>query len=385
VSTTFFETPASADSPPERFALLDLCYHTLSSVSNVQQGLPIALAALQQYLGCEQIELHCNELPAPIALSHTSLDVENLHWGTYQPEYAVVSKGQIYLQNDSPAQAWIPLLFAGSQHGVLYLQRETHFTTADLDTARTICLAISGYVRASYAQSHLQEAFQEKHRYVSTVTHELKVPLTAIKGYADLVLTGMAGDISDVQKQFLSTIRSNVNRMAGLISDLADISRIETGRLRIDLTEVNLNYCVQQALRDMEPQFTARGQKVSLSLPETMPTIISDYSRVTQILTNLLSNANKYSADNGQVHLGVQVEAAHILISVQDNGIGISAEDQLSLFTPFFRSESREVRSQQGWGLGLHVTKRLVDVLGGQIHVQSQLGSGTTFIVILPR
>ncbi|HUN24008.1 MAG TPA: HAMP domain-containing sensor histidine kinase [Anaerolineales bacterium] len=385
MNTTFFETPSSVDSPPERFALLDLCYHTLSSVSNVQQGLPIALAALQQYLECEQIELHCNELSTPIALAHAPLDAENLHWGTYQPEYATVSKGQTYLRNGSPAQVWIPLLFAGSQHGVLYLQRDSNFTPADLDTARTICLAISGYVQASHAQNHLQEAFQEKHRYVSTVTHELKVPLTAIKGYTDLVLTGMAGDISDVQKQFLSTIRSNVNRMSGLISDLADISRIETGRLRIDLTEVNLNYCVQQALRDMEPQFTARKQQVLLSLPETMPTIISDYSRVIQILTNLLSNANKYSADNGQVNLRVQVEPAHILISVQDNGIGISAEDQLSLFTPFFRSESREVRSQQGWGLGLHVTKRLVDVLGGQIHVQSQLGSGTTFTIILPR
>lgn len=378
-------SPQVLPETPHQLALLNLCYHTFATVADLRQGLPIALAAILQLLDCDHIELHSSHLPAPMALAHGRAEVEAHLWQADAPENANVNRGKMRLQTSSPNCCWQPLALGGQQHGVLVLQRTNEFDNATIALMQNLSSQLSGYLVAAHSRQALQDAFLEKHRYVSTVTHELKVPLTAIKGYADLILGGMAGEISETQRQFLQTIRNNVNRMSGLISDLADISRIETGRLRIDLTEVNIGYCIQQAIHDVQGQINTRHQTLAQFLPEYIPTFVSDYSRLIQIFTNLLTNANKYTPDNGQIALRLLVEEKAFIVEVQDNGIGISQEDQIGLFSAFFRSEAREVRAQQGWGLGLNVTKRLVEVLGGKIGVQSELGKGSTFRVTLPR
>jgi signal transduction histidine kinase len=134
----------------------------------------------------------------------------------------------------------------------------------------------------------------------------------------------------------------------------------------------------------MRPQFDARHQHVHLDLEQGLPMVLADYNRLMQILSNLLSNANKYTPDGGRVTVSAIKRGEGVRLSVQDTGIGLSEADQKRLFTQFFRSEEPEVREQAGWGLGLYVTRRLIEMMGGTIGMESELGAGSTFWIDLP-
>ncbi len=230
----------------------------------------------------------------------------------------------------------------------------------------------------------LKRANDSKSEFVRTVSHELKLPMTAIKGYAELMLNGVSGAITDQQRQFLNVIRTNVERMTVLVSDLSDISRIESGRIRIELRAVDVAHTVKEALKSLQNALTAKGQTVQLHLPSALPPARTDPGRLMQVLTNLLSNANKYSPAGATLTIRVEAAPPFLRLSVADTGYGISPADQAKLFTPFFRSEEANIRQEQGWGLGLHLSRRLVEVLGGTISVQSELGKGSTFSFTVP-
>ncbi len=225
----------------------------------------------------------------------------------------------------------------------------------------------------------VRRANDAKSQFVSIVSHELKIPMTSIRGYADLLRQGLVGAVNEKQLEFLRTIISNVDRMTALVSDLSDISRIETGRLRIEPVPVFVADAIREVTAQMKPQFDARKQTVETDLPVALPRLHTDPQRLMQILTNLLSNANKYTPEGGTIKIGVTDEGGTIRFSVRDSGIGMTEQEQSHLFTQFFRGESSAVRDQPGWGLGLHVTKRLVEVLGGTIGVESKPGAGSTF------
>jgi signal transduction histidine kinase len=225
----------------------------------------------------------------------------------------------------------------------------------------------------------VRRANDAKSQFVSIVSHELKIPMTSIRGYADLLKQGLVGEMNEKQLEFLRTIISNVDRMTALVSDLSDISRIETGRLRIEPAPVDIADTIREVLAQMKPQFDGRRQTVENGIAETLPRLHTDSQRLMQILTNLLSNANKYTPQGGTITLGASTEGGLVRFAVRDSGIGMTAQEQSRLFTQFFRGESAAVRDQPGWGLGLHVTKRLVEVLGGTIGVESQPGAGSTF------
>jgi signal transduction histidine kinase len=245
----------------------------------------------------------------------------------------------------------------------------------------------------------VKRANDAKSKFVSIVTHELKLPMTSIKGYADLLRQGMVGPVNEQQAQFLNVIRTNVERMAVLVSDLSDISRIETGRLKIDIDSVPVALVVEEALVGLKAQLDAKGQTVELKIPASLPKVRSDKSRLIQILTNLISNAHKYSPPGSAIVIAAETTMAlpptvlaktgllpqpFVRLSVIDHGYGISTEDQARLFSQFFRSDDPNIREQQGWGLGLHITRRLVELLGGEIKAQSELGRGSTFAFIVP-
>ncbi|MBP7694395.1 MAG: HAMP domain-containing histidine kinase, partial [Anaerolineales bacterium] len=230
----------------------------------------------------------------------------------------------------------------------------------------------------------LKRANDAKSEFVRTVSHELKLPMTSIKGYAELMLHGIAGPVSDQQKQFLNTIRSNVERMAVLVSDLADISRIEAGRIKIDLKAVDVAAAVQDALKPLQAALDAKRQTVDVRVPADLPKARTDPSRLAQVLTNLVSNANKYSPVGARITVTAEPDAPHLRLSVEDTGVGISPADQEKLFTAFFRSEEPAIRQESGWGLGLHLARRLVEVLGGEIMVTSRTGQGSTFSFTIP-
>jgi len=230
----------------------------------------------------------------------------------------------------------------------------------------------------------VKAANEAKSKFVSVVSHELKLPMTSIRGYTDLVRQGMAGPVTDQQKKFLEIVRSNVDRMAVLVSDLSDISRIETGRLNLEIGEVDLNLTVPEAVSSLSALIDAKQQKLALELLPRLPIVRADRNRVIQIVINLVSNANKYTPEGGRLTVRAAAEGPVVRVSITDTGLGITPEDQARLFSQFFRSENPTVREQLGWGLGLHITKRLVEVLGGEISVHSEVGRGSTFAFTLP-
>lgn len=227
-------------------------------------------------------------------------------------------------------------------------------------------------------------ANKSKSEFVSVVSHELKLPMTSIKGYSDLMLAGATGPLNENQITFLTTVRNNVNRMATLVSDLTDISRIESGNIRIEPRSVPVWDVVDEVVNLTRTQIDQKNQIVSLDIPERLPKIWCDRNRFSQILTNLVSNANKYTPEGGVVHVQAMQVDGMIQMSVQDNGLGMAPEDQEKLFSKFFRSADDKVREAPGTGLGLSITKNLIELQGGKIWFESEFRKGTTFYFTMP-
>ena len=218
----------------------------------------------------------------------------------------------------------------------------------------------------------LKQANDAKSEFVRTVSHELKIPMTSIKGYTDLLK--MVGPLTVQQEQFVGTIRSNVERMAVLVSDLSDISRIESDQLKVDVRSLDLRALLPEALSGLRGQIENKDQVLTLNMAADLPTVLSDEARLIQIIANLVSNAHKYSPRGATITLSAMPEDGYVRIGVADTGYGISPADQARLFNQFFRSDDPSIREQTGWGLGLHITRRLIELLGGQISVQSEPG-----------
>ena len=287
-------------------------------------------------------------------------------------------------QDGNPARLIVSMQYTHKPIGILVVERPETFTS----TAQQFLERLAGRAASAIQNARLykavQDANQAKTRFVSVVTHELRIPMTSIKGYTDLLRGGMVGPINEMQTNFLEVIRNNVERMSVLVSDLSDISHIETGRMKLSLSVVKLGENVKQVLQTVQPKIEEKQQILTVDLPENLPPINVDPNRLAQVLTNLVSNANKYTDPEGKIDLRARLEDDFIRVEVSDSGIGISAEDQERLFTQFFRSDDPMVREQQGWGLGLNVTQRLVELMGGQIGAQSEYRKGSLFWFTVP-
>jgi signal transduction histidine kinase len=238
--------------------------------------------------------------------------------------------------------------------------------------------------QAAYAAVHV--ANQAKSEFVSLVAHELKNPLAAIRGYADMLRHGSLGPMVEGQAQSLAVISDLAKHMDTLLSDLSDLSQIEVGQMRMDRAELALPDVVERAMKSVRRPIAEKAQQLVLTLPPDLPALWADHVRVTQILTNLLSNASKYTPAGGAITLSAGRTAAGdmIEVAVRDTGIGLSLDDQGRIFEKFFRSADSAVRQERGTGLGLNITRLLVEAHGGTIWFTSALGVGTTFAFTLP-
>jgi len=234
------------------------------------------------------------------------------------------------------------------------------------------------------ARDEAVAANQSKSEFVSIVSHELKLPMTSIKGYSDLMLAGATGQLNENQANFLTTIRNNVNRMATLVSDLADISRIESGNIRLEPREVPVWDVIDEVVTLTRTQITKKNQTITVDIPTELPKAWCDRNRLAQILTNLVSNANKYTPEGGVIVVQAIRKNGMIQVKVQDNGHGMTPEDQEKLFSKFFRSADDKVREAPGTGLGLSITKNLIELQGGQVWFESEFRKGTSFYFTVP-
>ncbi len=239
----------------------------------------------------------------------------------------------------------------------------------------------------------VQQANVAKSEFISFVSHELKNPMTSIRGYTELLAAGAVGPVNEAQANFLSTIRSNVDRMSTLVSDLADVSRIEAGRLRLEFKAWDLKEITDEVNRSLKRQIEEKKQRLGVELPDNLPKLWADRTRTLQVLTNLVSNAYKYTPAEGDILVAAEVcenrwdpegtpQVLHIWVS--DNGFGISEEDQQKIFQKFFRSEDTKTRESPGTGLGLNITRSLVELQGGKIWFESEFRKGTTFHFTVP-
>lgn len=235
--------------------------------------------------------------------------------------------------------------------------------------------------QAGQLEQALEDQATTQSKYISTAAHELRLPLTAIKGYADLLRSSAAGPLTEMQSSFLEIIRSNVGRMSTLITDFSEFSKLEAGRLKLDLRLIDVNVLLPGLASETQSALEAHSHQLSLDLTQALPLVLADKERFEQIVRVLLDNAIRYTPVNGQIHLSSQArpDAPGVRVNVTDNGIGIDAADQAHIFTAFYRSEHPQVRSEQGWGLSLSVCHALASAMGGQLGFDSQPGSGSSF------
>jgi len=230
-----------------------------------------------------------------------------------------------------------------------------------------------------------RELDKMKTDFISVVSHELRTPLTSIKGYTDLLLSGAAGDNSEIQAEFLGIIQLSTTRLSNLINDILDISRIESGTLKIKHEPIDYRHLVADTLRLMKAAADAKDVSMDAALPETIPPVRGDADKVTQVLTNLVSNAIKYTPEGGWVKVSLEVTGdTSVTTCVADSGIGVAPEDQPKLFQKFFRADNSSTREAGGTGLGLVIAKTLIELMGGTIWLESEPNRGSKFYFTLP-
>lgn len=282
---------------------------------------------------------------------------------------------------EQPAGLCASVTTGGEVLGALYLQ-EPGPDAQHLLLAAAALAALA--LQAESLQVELEKSKQARLKFISVVTHELRIPMTSIKGYTDLLRQGLVGPVNADQLDFLNVIRNNVERMSALVSDLSDLSRMETGRLQVKRETVLLGQCLEEALLSLRPSIEEKQQTMQVDFAPDLPAAQADPSRVVQVLAALLANAHRYSPAGTEIRVEAQAHEAALLVAVQDHGVGIGFQDQPKIFTPFFRSDDAAVREFSGWGLSLSVAKGLVEHMQGAIGFESVPGRGSRFWFTLP-
>lgn len=235
-------------------------------------------------------------------------------------------------------------------------------------------------VRDITAQKQEEEL---QNTFISVISHELKTPVSIIKGYAGTLRREDVTFTPEQYREGLAVIEEEADRLARQIQDLLDVSRLTAGGLRLELTDVSLPLLAAEVVRGFAAT-AGETHQFELRFPDDMPPVRADYERVRQVLTNLVSNAVKYSPDGGAIRIGGWDEQDYAVCYVSDQGIGIPPEEQEAIFRRFYRVDNRLARETQGSGLGLFLTRAIVEAHGGRIWVESQVGKGSRFVFTLP-
>ncbi|HOU12516.1 MAG TPA: ATP-binding protein [Anaerolineae bacterium] len=282
----------------------------------------------------------------------------------------------------------LPLLRDTRPIGALYLVAEERtFKKSKLEFVSRVADNIAIAVDNARLYEALRQANLTKSEFVSTMAHELRTPMSCIFGYAEMLGTGMMGALTPQQQEFVETISENAQRMDTIVNDMLDISQIETGRLRLTLRQVDMQTTLDDVLKTAAKKLEKKQQTCTVNLWNGLPPAYADPERLRQILSILIGNAVQYTPEHGAISVKAWLAADEpdfIRCAVTDTGIGISPENQVRLFTKFFRIADPAAEDQNGTGLELTIAKNLVEMHGGRIWLESAPGKGSTFFFTIP-
>lgn len=265
------------------------------------------------------------------------------------------------------------------KRGELYvLEREAHEASEKARAEAEIAMT-----QAEAARAEAESANGAKSDFLAVMSHELRTPLAAIMGYQELLADGITGPVTDAQAQQLGRIKASARHLLSLIDEILTFTRLDAGRETVIPETFLLDDALREACEIVEPLATAKKLEMRIVSPGPGAKVESDQTKIRQILVNLLSNAVKFT-DKGTVSAEATVHGDDFELKVSDTGIGIQPEHLHKIFDPFWQVEQKATRRATGTGLGLTVTKRLANLLGGDVDVMSKLGEGTTFTVTLP-
>lgn len=299
---------------------------------------------------------------------------------------------------DTHSEAGIPLKLGDDVIGSLDIQstRVNAFSQDEIQVlqilADQIAVAIENaraYEIAQQAVEEMKEVDRVKTQFLANMSHELRTPLNSIIGFSRVILKGIDGPINDTQKQDLSAIYNSGQHLLSLINNILDLSKIEAGKMELNVTEINMTDIVNSVMSTAIGLVKDKSIKLHHEVPADLPLVKADATRIRQVLLNLVSNASKFT-DSGSISVVVQLskedlDTPQLLVTVTDTGVGILPEDQVKLFQPFSQVDDSPTRKTGGTGLGLSICRSLIEMHGGKIGIlSSEIGKGTTFYFTLP-
>jgi PAS domain S-box-containing protein len=295
------------------------------------------------------------------------------------------------------AQQWVETIQTWSEDSMTYNASDVFSERIELENRKVVAVTLSpvrlrsdflGTVSIFRDITHEVEVDRLKSEFVATVSHELRTPMTSIKGYVEIMLMGAAGALSEQQTHFLQVVKLNTERLAILVNDLLDVSRIEAGKVTLSMQGLDLEELANEVLVTFSQRSKDEDRPMNFAkdIPADLPKVLGDRERVFQVLDNLVENAYQYTPVNGNILVRMRQIENEVRIEVIDDGIGIPAENQPRVFERFFRGEDPLVMATSGTGLGLGIVQTLVELHKGRIWFESSgvRGEGSTFFVTLP-
>lgn len=289
-----------------------------------------------------------------------------------------------------------PLLVQDRCIGVIELLNKADgaFVPDDVERLSNVAHSVAIALDNARLYREARALHESKSRFVTTMARELRSPLTAIKGYSDMLLTGAMGELDEPRAESVRQIEGNAVRLITLMEDLLDVSRLETGETHLQFAPVSLKEVVAQVTSSFEQRLKDKSLRLSVKVPARLPSVYADQERIGQVVNSLLTNAYAYTLPKGRIVVEAQAQSGRwlqrnasdwVTISVSDTGIGIEPEEQPQVFERFFRGEHPVVRKYPGRGLSLSIAKSLVELHGGRVWVESMPGKGSSFSFTLPR
>ncbi|MDT5123211.1 MAG: hypothetical protein QOC96_2693 [Acidobacteriota bacterium] len=229
------------------------------------------------------------------------------------------------------------------------------------------------------ANAKLRELSEMREEFLALTTHDLRSPLTVISGVISFFTSGRLGELSPEQQNMVAMMERNTQSLIELVNDLLDASKLESGTMRLETAVIDLRSVIDELRETMLPMAKEKGIELVETFPDNLPRVEADRAKLRRILVNLLSNALKFTPKGGRVEVRAEQLDGHINIAVSDTGVGIAPEDVARLFDKYEQARSRATRGEKGTGLGLYITKQLVELHSSEIKVKSEIGKGSTF------